>query len=594
MDVKLKYKNSLIGSLDASGTKTLLTSGKYCEDDIEVEYTKPPSGRIIQDENGYVHLSDDGTLVAEVPLSVTSNGTYTPNSGYAYSSVNVNVQPTLGTATVTPSYQTQEITPGQGEYGLSKVTVNPIPNPIADENDVIFIDYDGEIRYSYSASEFANLSALPANPSHDGLTAQGWNWTMADAKTYVTKYGMHCIGQVYDTVDRKTHLYIDLPEGYTSPYVGVAGQSGYTALIEWGDGQSDNVTFAGTTVASTVWTQHDYANSGEYEIKISSQKTIWFIGSAANVNAIITHPTDTVQRSAYRSSLRSVRFGGDVRIDSYAFYGFRSLQSVTIPNTAKISGYRSFPNNTNLRAFVFPSSSILGFEYGEMFAHCYNLRYVSFPKNAPAFYNAEFYDCSTLRRLCVPENNTSLSQDICRDARSLNRVAIPDNVTEFKRFTFSGSNIRSIRLPPNHATLTGGYHFNNCTCLLSIDIPASVTAIPASTFVDCSALGEIIFNRATPPTVANSNAFNGGPVGRVIYVPFSSLAAYLTATNYPDPATYTYVGFATYENGVTLPTQDSTQAYNVTWYATKADAMAQTNSISVGNGNRIFCRYTAV
>lgn len=43
-DVSISYKGAEIASLDASGTKRLLTSGKYCEDDIEVAYTKPSGG----------------------------------------------------------------------------------------------------------------------------------------------------------------------------------------------------------------------------------------------------------------------------------------------------------------------------------------------------------------------------------------------------------------------------------------------------------------------------------------------------------------------------------------------------------------------
>ena len=79
-----------------------------------------------------------------------------------------------------------------------------------------------------------------------------------------------------------------------------------------------------------------------------------------------------------------------------------------------------------------------------------------------------------------------------------------------------------------------------------------------------------------------------------MYVPFSALADYLAATNYPSPATYTYIGFATYESGEALPTQDSTQAYDVVWYASKADAIEQTNPITQGNGAEIYCRYTVI
>lgn len=49
-DVSISYKGAEIAALDASGTKRLLTSGKYCEGDIEVAYTKPSGGgaRILQ------------------------------------------------------------------------------------------------------------------------------------------------------------------------------------------------------------------------------------------------------------------------------------------------------------------------------------------------------------------------------------------------------------------------------------------------------------------------------------------------------------------------------------------------------------------
>lgn len=43
-DVEVSYKGSTIATMNASGTKTLETSGKYCEDDITVQYTKSGGG----------------------------------------------------------------------------------------------------------------------------------------------------------------------------------------------------------------------------------------------------------------------------------------------------------------------------------------------------------------------------------------------------------------------------------------------------------------------------------------------------------------------------------------------------------------------
>lgn len=43
-DITISYKGSSIATMDATGTKTLLTEGKYCEDDITVDYVKPSGG----------------------------------------------------------------------------------------------------------------------------------------------------------------------------------------------------------------------------------------------------------------------------------------------------------------------------------------------------------------------------------------------------------------------------------------------------------------------------------------------------------------------------------------------------------------------
>lgn len=40
-NVSINYKGSEIASMDASGTKTLTTRGKYCEDNITINYTEP-------------------------------------------------------------------------------------------------------------------------------------------------------------------------------------------------------------------------------------------------------------------------------------------------------------------------------------------------------------------------------------------------------------------------------------------------------------------------------------------------------------------------------------------------------------------------
>ena len=74
--------------------------------------------------------------------------------------------------------------------------------------DVNFYDYDGTVVYSYTKEEFLEMAELPANPAHARLSAQGWNWTIEAAQSYVTKYGSCEIGQSYITDDGRTRLYV--------------------------------------------------------------------------------------------------------------------------------------------------------------------------------------------------------------------------------------------------------------------------------------------------------------------------------------------------------------------------------------------------
>lgn len=75
-DITISYNGNTIATMSESGTKTLLTDGKYCEDDITVVYVSPGGG--------------SATLITK---SITENGTYNASSDNAdgYSSVTVNV-----------------------------------------------------------------------------------------------------------------------------------------------------------------------------------------------------------------------------------------------------------------------------------------------------------------------------------------------------------------------------------------------------------------------------------------------------------------------------------------------------------------------
>lgn len=81
-EVNINYKGSKIAGMDASGTKTLLTSGKYCEGDISVEYTQPSAPT----------PSYQSKTKSYTPSETAQSETVTADSGYdALSQVAVSV-----------------------------------------------------------------------------------------------------------------------------------------------------------------------------------------------------------------------------------------------------------------------------------------------------------------------------------------------------------------------------------------------------------------------------------------------------------------------------------------------------------------------
>ena len=394
------------------------------------------------------------------------------------------------------------------------------------KKDVNFYDYDGTIVSSYTTQEFAALTAMPDNPSHTGLTAQGWNWSLSDAKTYVAKYGKLNIGQMYITSDGKTRLYIELTEGRLSPWLKLYLNANSELDIDWGDG-STHSTFT-TTSEAYKNEQHTYATAGSYVIAITVVSGVFSIrSSSTSLSTLLTNDNASTSSPdrGYLNSIKKIEIGNSITsIGAYAFASCYSLASITIPNTVKSIGTNTF-------------------------ASCYSLASITIPNSVASILGNAFANCSSLASITIPDSVTSIET----------------------------------------------YAFYNCSSLASITIPNSVTSIGSSALGSCGYMEFCRFNPVLPPTVSNSNAFSSFNADRTkIYCPSESLSAYKSATNYPNPATFTYIGFATYESGTTLPVQTQDEQYNYTWYATVDDLVNSQNPITQGNGSEVYAIITAV
>ena len=360
------------------------------------------------------------------------------------------------------------------------------------ENDVIFIDYDGVILHSYTAAEFALLTELPANPTRKGLTAQGWNWTLSDAKTYVATHGGLVIGQNYVPTDGKTHIWIHLDETYHSPYIGV-GVNG-TVTIEWGEGFS-NSTLTGTDAESVKRAKAPYTHGGNYEVKISlTSGTGYRINglSSASLLCSLTGSSNYANR-LYASAIRKIQIGQNCTLGGYAFSYCCNIETITLPLNCIYTKSHIFFGTYSLKCIVLPPMNVGTSTY--FISSCTCLKYVSIPYSFGAIGNYFLYNCYSLLRVHLAPTTTSYGTTTL------------------------------------YATVS----------LRDIVIPAEVTAFGSNAFYICYSLRKIRFLGSTPPTIGATNAFSSLHPDCVISVPTGKLSAYQSAANYPDPNTYTYI-----------------------------------------------------
>lgn len=433
---------------------------------------------------------------------------------------------------------------------------------------VNFYDYDGKRVYSFTKAEFLGLDALPGNPAHDGLTAQGWNWQLEEAKAYVQKYGILDIGQNYITDDGKTRLYIEIgyPENLSVTLKFNQSVADGT-VIEWGDGTSETVATAGDNEIS-----HTYPAEGNYVATMQAVS-----GCSLRLGTNTKNGTTLVAvgglkgffyqgasgRVSGRDALVGLEIGAGVtNIGAGAFAYCTRLALITIPTTCNVIRDIAFFGCAKLQAIVLPrgteSVGQLGFSFD------YEMKHAILPPTVTTVGTAAFKTCTQLQRMCIPEEVTAITLNAFCGLHTAKEIVVPDTVagtignTAFAHcYCLEEINI------PEGVTVIGTGAFAQCHNLRKCDLPEGLTTISAQAFISCFGFKDFVI----PSTVTSIGAFaflynDGTSIFRVkattppaleptaftairaedllIYVPYSTdhsvLEAYKTATGWSSKA----------------------------------------------------------
>ena len=514
------YGNLVISAIDIS--------------DTTAEARDVASGKYFYTANG---TKTEGTATGAVieSLSVTANGTYTAPSGVdGYSPVTVSIPQPTGTISIT-----QNGTVDVANYANAEVNVSGGGEPTV-KKQINFIDYDGTILHSYTSAEWTSVAALPSNPSHAGLIAQGWNWTKAqiDAQLTAIPDGDIWVGQMYITDDGKTRIYIHLEESRLHPYLGICPNG--TVVVDWGDGSATS-TLTGSSLMDVVTKDHVYASGGDYMITLTVSSGSFSFYGISNTTFLLRKDVTTTANvhRVYSNAVRKVEIGINASIGDYAFRYCSRLTAVTIPSGVTSIGTYAFAGCYDLGSVTIPNSVTSIGTYA--FSNCSILRSITMPNSVTSISNFVFLSCNGLVSVTIPNGVMSINNSAFSGCNRLVSVNIPNDVMSIDKSVFINCVCLASVNIPNGVTSISNTVFSSCYSLGSVTIPNGVTSIAANAFYNCYGLGEIHFKPATPPTVENPNAWTGVPTDCKIYVPTGSLSTYTSAENYPSPSTYTYI-----------------------------------------------------
>lgn len=156
---------------------------------------------------------------------------------------------------------------------------------------------------------------------------------------------------------------------------------------------------------------------------------------------------------------------------------------------------------------------------------------VTVPDGVTQLMNYAFERHSALVSVVLPNSLTAIKTSCFAFCTSLTSVTYNSSVS-FSGVSGVFANCTSITniwdVLPSRTSQLALYMFSGCTGLKSVTIPSTITSIQNYAFNGCTEIEEMIFEGATPPTIA-SQSLGSTSYTFPIYVPDSAVNTYKTA-----------------------------------------------------------------
>ena len=237
--------------------------------------------------------------------------------------------------------------------------------------------------------------------------------------------------------------------------------------------------FAGANSGNSKW--QESAATGLMQVQAAQTTYDYTVGNSTYTYTILTD--DTVKITKYKGTDESIVIPSEIDgkkvtvIGSSAFYGFKSLKNIEIPD-----GITSIENYA--------------------FCQCWSITSLSVPESVTSIGTGAFRFCGDLKEIKLPSNLTVLSDSLFGadanleyitfgDAEKTDTVIIPETVQKMGNYVFMNcEKIKNIKLPSNLKSI-GKTCFQGCISLTGLFIPQSVESIGGGIFGDCDALQSV-------------------------------------------------------------------------------------------------------
>ena len=226
---------------------------------------------------------------------------------------------------------------------------------------------------------------------------------------------------------------------------------------------------------------HGCSNLNSIRVEVDNQN----YDSRDNCNAIIETSSNTLVAGCNSTIIPN----SVTSIGGSAFYGCRSLTSITIPNSVISIGDFAFSFCDGLISVsILNGVKSIG---AYAFSNCSGLTLLTIPNSVTEIGNYAFNGCSVLPNITIPNSVTSIGEYAFQNCSGLRSVIIQKGLTSIGYCAFIYcSGLTSVTIP-NSVTSIGDCAFEFCSSLNYIEIPNSVTTIGTNAFGWCSGLTNI-------------------------------------------------------------------------------------------------------